>query len=223
MGYPVCYIKNISGVVKALFEHEFAVDEVFEIDDSKRDVWAGNDDVLVAISNGLVEVRDGNGVVGGVSDQIDYLKNNVVKSYISGSDIVIPTQQRGFVDISGYPYFCSGLSGVAVPAGSEPTISIKHSVFSSNVRIAGGGVIFGSTSSPGNYAILDMVYGDVASGVVVGQFVESLYLLPDTKWEVMLQDTMLVPAGIKLRVRYVNTGSEEVPFCVWFHLRRVPS
>jgi hypothetical protein len=70
-------LKNISGSVLAVHAHEFAVDEVLEIQDEYRKSWANNDDTLAAIANDALQVQLNGVAISGVSDQINELKATV--------------------------------------------------------------------------------------------------------------------------------------------------
>jgi hypothetical protein len=84
----VCKIKNLTGDITPLYEHEFQIDEIFEITSDKREAWATNDDVLIAISNENFEIHNEDGAINGISNQIDWLKgsNPIV---VSGTDLVV--------------------------------------------------------------------------------------------------------------------------------------
>lgn len=70
-------LKNISGGVLAVHAHEFAIDEIFEIQDEYRKSWANNDDTLSAIANGAIQIQLNGVALSGVSDQINELKATV--------------------------------------------------------------------------------------------------------------------------------------------------
>ena len=73
--YSTCKIKNLTGSVTTLHGHEFAVDEVYTIQDSVRVSWATDDDVIEELVHTNFEIHDESGTVSGLSNQIDWLKN----------------------------------------------------------------------------------------------------------------------------------------------------
>jgi len=73
--YTVCKIKNMTGEVTTLHGHEFQVAEVYTIQETVRKSWATSDDVVCAITDEDFEIHDADGVISGVSDQIDWLKS----------------------------------------------------------------------------------------------------------------------------------------------------
>lgn len=76
MAYPICKLKNLTGEVRQLYLHEFAIDELYPIPDDKRESWMNNSDTLIAISNEEFQVyNDLDEPIEGISDQINYLKN----------------------------------------------------------------------------------------------------------------------------------------------------
>jgi hypothetical protein len=75
------FIKNISGEKKQLHLHEFGVDGALNITETRAS-WAGNDDVLIAIASSEFEIQNADGVVGGISSQIDFLKGGLPKDVV---------------------------------------------------------------------------------------------------------------------------------------------
>lgn len=74
MPYPICKIENMTGEVLQLHQKEFAIGEIYKIDDDYRESWADNDDVLTAIFEEEIRVRNADNPIEGLSNQIDYLK-----------------------------------------------------------------------------------------------------------------------------------------------------
>lgn len=74
----VVKIKNISGEVKQLHIHEFAVDEILDIDNS----WY-IDSVITAVSNSEFEIHDENGAIAGVVDQLRWLEGSLINTVIT--------------------------------------------------------------------------------------------------------------------------------------------
>lgn len=72
----VIKIKNISGGSLSIHIHSFSVSEIYTIStEDEQKSWADNDDTLVAVINEDIEIHNGDGAIGGISNQIDYLKN----------------------------------------------------------------------------------------------------------------------------------------------------
>lgn len=137
MAFTVCKIKNLTGQTTALYEHEFQVDEVFQITDDKRQAWSQNDEVIVAIANQQFEVQTAEGTVSGISKQIEWLKN---ESPIKTESQTTPLNR---FELRG------AKSDLTVPANSVRTLdfkienadgeafSVRH-YFGANIDVVGG-------------------------------------------------------------------------------------
>lgn len=95
MAYAICKIKNLTGSIGTLNGHEFAVDEIYTVQDSARLSWASNDEVLAAIAAEDYEIHDANGAVSGISNQIDLLK-------LDSPTTVTPTAPKNEYDLKPY-------------------------------------------------------------------------------------------------------------------------
>lgn len=67
------YLKNISGQIYQLHIHEFQIDEKIEVDHS----WYV-DAVIEAVSSNDFEVHNNDGLIVGLTKQLDYLKGSLV-------------------------------------------------------------------------------------------------------------------------------------------------
>lgn len=79
MSYTICKIKNISGSVQNIIK-EWAIGEEYQVPDNLRIKYATFDAILVAISNGVLQVGDGSSYFSPVSTQLDWLKQT--KSFV---------------------------------------------------------------------------------------------------------------------------------------------
>lgn len=90
-------IKNLSGAINSLHLHEFQIDEVYDIPKVEESSWSENDDVLIAISSGDIQIQDSGTPVVGISNQIDFLKGNVpAKVLIQNEPSIIVSSQTPF-------------------------------------------------------------------------------------------------------------------------------
>lgn len=218
--YPVCKIKNISGEIKALHEHIFQIDELFVIEDSQRDGWASNDDVLTAITEVQFQIYNETEAIEGVSDQIDYLKNIGVQPVsIKSSETVLPSKIQGFRVLDGYLYFKKGVR-LTCSAGQVTSVDVK---FTQNMLLCGGGCRLNDKVAEGDYVEFFIVDVDnllgYGAGTVLAKFVETDYCWAGKNWEVLLEDAKEIPAGIYLRITYTSVGQEEVKMYGWFTMR----
>ena len=76
MSYNIVRIQNISGEVQELHMKEFAIDEIYDIGELERPLWANNDDVLIAVAIMAFCVHNYAGPIVSISDQIDHLKGS---------------------------------------------------------------------------------------------------------------------------------------------------
>ena len=74
--YSICKIKNLTGEITTLNGHEFQVDEIYTIQDVVRLHWASSDSVITAITNEDFQIHNGSAAINGISNQIDWLKQN---------------------------------------------------------------------------------------------------------------------------------------------------
>jgi hypothetical protein len=80
--YPICKIKNNTNDILRLHEYEFPPYGVFDIDDSKREGWYSNEDVITAITDSTVKILDEDNVPLSASDGIRLLKGTQVLTLI---------------------------------------------------------------------------------------------------------------------------------------------
>lgn len=74
MSYGICKIKNETNEITTLNGKEFAIDEIFKIEDEVRISWATCDAVIISISEENFKIHDSVGEIVGISNQIDWLK-----------------------------------------------------------------------------------------------------------------------------------------------------
>lgn len=68
-------IQNLTSEAQAIHLHEFTPGEIYEIPTIDENSWANTDQVLLAISGGILGVHNHYGLISGINNQINYLKN----------------------------------------------------------------------------------------------------------------------------------------------------
>lgn len=100
MAFSECKIKNISGSIKTLHGKEFAINEIYQIQDTHRVSWATDDNVITAITDENFQIHDGgNNAVSGLNNQIDLLKDRYVEAETI-KETALPKMYKGKATVS---------------------------------------------------------------------------------------------------------------------------
>ena len=94
----IIYLENISGEVKQLHIHEFAIDEILEIDHT----WY-IDAVIEAVSAGDFRVRNQDGIITGTAKQLDWLQG-IDRSIVVANEKLMVTPEAPVHDYGLRPY-----------------------------------------------------------------------------------------------------------------------
>lgn len=154
---------------------------------------------------GLVAAHDG-------EPQPQMLETVIIKETENTLHVV----QKGLPDFTGYSYFSDSVWGVA----AANQVSHFYLGFDEIVAIQGGSVEVDENVNQGDFFALDFTYG--IGGPVVGSLVTKKGVMPSTMWARSLPDAKEIPVGIKLRLTYNNTGTNDVFVIVAYDLRRTP-
>lgn len=207
MTYPICKIKNISGEIKSLHEKEFQIDEIFMIEDSKRQGWANNDDVITAIVNNDFEIHDATEAIIGINNQIDYLKTNIPKTVEITNEPKIEYTSKYFMKAVAVRKDC--------PKGTTTNIDLKIEKITEDLGVEEleketnciykylkGGVVFaeGSGAMRGDSTRFSIIDKDA---VLV-----TLGVLTQQEWDYIKGENDCVIVKTYIPLRYININND---------------
>jgi hypothetical protein len=174
--------------------------------------------LLLAQGTDYFQLNDGTDDLGSVA-AIDLIRGYSQNINIKTSAITLPSQEKGFQDLTGHNFYKKGLLTLAT-AGETTDIYLK---FSSNMYLCGGGYRIGITAAVGDQLLMQIVDKDNAlgygAGFVVATFLDTDYCWPEKEWSVLTGDAKLVPSVLYLRMRYISTGYEDVDIIGWYYMR----
>lgn len=204
MAYTVCKIKNLTGEITVLNGHTFQIAEVYTIQDSVRNTWAHEDNVLQAIADGDYEVHNGDGAITGLSNQIDWLKKHYQEL-----EATIEHTSRYSMKADAEHVQCA-INGTT-------NIDIKLQNFTGESyadKYLKGGELFGDNIEYGDYCRfficdVDNILG-YGAGLEIKSFIEKAYVKPaPCPNHFGAECPAKIPVGLYLRCAFtaVNSGS----------------
>lgn len=151
-------IKNIDSVEHVWLGQVFEPDYTHEIPTVDLMTWANNDIVIAAISNGIAQMIDGASNIVGVSNQIDFLKDDMrnvtITSLPSMGSFTSKTIKTGGVTKSLFRRVTGIKSSLSI---GENTI--LFTVPYAWVKVTGAQMIGGEIGDTSNFMVLDSTAG----------------------------------------------------------------
>jgi hypothetical protein len=181
---------------------------------------ANIDTLVLLLAQGVdsFQINDGTSDLESVA-AIDLVRGYSQNVNIKTASITLPSQSKGFRDLTGHNYWKKGFrfSNVA----GQTTNSLEK--FSSGFYLCGGGYKTDGNAADGDYVEFSIVDVDNVLGygynVTLGGFVTTDYVWANKEWQVLMEDGKFIPAGIYLKFKYVSVGGTDVKACVWYDLR----
>jgi len=165
-----------------------------ELDIWMKDELSSGDETIL---DGIVSTHSGEPLPENVAQDVN----------IKTSDVDLPTQAKGFRDLTGHNVLCKGFQ-VAV---TKNDTTLHEACYASNMYMQGMNFKVDDNATWDDYIEIELVDVDgvyYPEGTVLAQFGVTICIWPSREFTRICDDAKLVPAGIYIRTRYVCAGTE---------------